>query len=215
MNEDRSLLARASIESIIESGKTYPLEMAIIDNGDSPGDSAYLLSLCERQKAAIYVRNGRNVSFGYGRNQAIAMTHGEFVLISDNDIVVPLQDAWIHALLKPFQEHPEAKIITSPFRYTDERGKYKMENLGKYEMNRRAGSNFFLVRRRTFMELGLFRWHRIAGSHFTDTLVKNGYGTVIVPDTGIRDGSLRSGYNHKKDLEILIPLTDGSALKLL
>lgn len=214
MNEDRSLLAKASIESIIESGKTYPLEVAVVDNGDNGEDSKYFLSLAQGKRIAVYVRNATNLSFGYGRDQAFAMTHGEFVLISDNDIIVPLQSGWIDALLKPFWEYPDEKIITSPFRYTDGRAAYRMEPLGPYERNQRAGSNFFLIRRTTFMEVGLFPWHRIAGSLFTDALVRAGYGTVIVPDTGIRDGALRSGYNHKQELEIRIPLTNGQAWKI-
>lgn len=215
MNEARSLIARASLESLLTSGREWPLEVVVVDNGGSVEDSAWFLALAEKQRIACYVRNPLNVSFGRARNQGLLLTHGEHVLILDNDILFPVEGAWIPALLEPFQAFPEEKIITSPFRYTDEREKYKGEMLGKWETNLRAGSNCFLAKRKTFMEVGLFKHHRIAGSMFTDAIVRLGYRTAIVPETGISDHGLRKGYGHNLPFEVLVPLTNGKNMRLL
>src|SRR3990167_7999722 len=84
MNEGRSDIMRASYSSLF---KTAPnAEIFIIDNGASLEDSKWLLEHTHSGDIACYIRNRKNMHFGFARNQGLKLATGEYIVICDNDI---------------------------------------------------------------------------------------------------------------------------------
>lgn len=214
MDEKRSELAKRSFISLYES-LISPCEIIVINNGSSWEDDIFFLDQIKEKKITHYIRNADNLYFGYARNQGIQLAEGEFVVIVDNDL--GYQKGWLEKCLKVFKEHPKEKVIVSPLDYPTPvmRERYHVGFLGKYQLSLRAGSNCFVIRKKTFEEVGLFKSHIIAGSKFTDRLVKAGYLTTVVGGSLVKDEGLRKGYNfRKRGVRIIKTLSDKSELNL-
>ena len=85
MNEERSSIMRSSYESLF---KTAPeAEIIVVDNGEYLPDSEWLLKQTHEGRIASYVRNRKNMHFGFGRNQGLRMASGDYIVICDNDIM--------------------------------------------------------------------------------------------------------------------------------
>ncbi len=123
-----------AVDSINKAKET---EMIIVDNGSTFG-AGYL-----REVADIYVRNQENIGYPGAVNQGLALSTGDVICISNNDIRVPenifevgldiLKDEKIgsvHYKMQPYDE---------PFNFGD-----KMWTTGK---ERWCTSSFFLVKR--------------------------------------------------------------------
>lgn len=203
MNGFRSETLRKCLDSLKDKVK-YPYELIVIDNGGNEEDSEYLR---KNKDINIYIRNATNLSFGIGRNQGIALSHGEYVVIMDND-VLSIED-WLTESVTVLDEHKEMKIYATPFRYpTHGFKKYHKGEIvysgGVCKLNMRAGSNCFIIRRKDLMEIGLFEPHRIAGSIWTNNAVRAGYLAACLQGELAFDLGLRKGYN----------LREASALKI-
>lgn len=201
MNKERSEIMRQSVSSLI---KTAPnIEIIIVDNGGSLEDSQWFLEKTDKGEIACYIRNRHNMSFGYARNQGLKLCSGEYIVISDNDIF--FEDGWLEECLKVFEEYPDEKIIVSHLDYPTGmlKERYDRGYLGKYKLNMRAGSNCFMMKRNTFEEMGYFEIHKIAGTKFTDKLVRNGYLTAVISTGKVVDMACRKGYDLNKEIEHL------------
>jgi len=217
MNSERSLLSRFSLRSLQNSLNT-PCEIIVVDNGESLEDSQFYLKEVHEKRIAQYLRFNENTHFGYARNQAIKLCSGDFIAIVDNDLAY--QNNWLEACLAAITEHPDKKLIASPLDYPTNvlREKYNQGELlvrgKKYKLSMRAGSNVFVMTRKTWEEIGEFQLHRIAGSYFTDSLVKAGYLTAVTPSQMATDIGIRRGYNLSEEIEPFLTLTNGDKLKL-
>src|SRR3990167_8331850 len=88
MNEFRSEKMRESIASLVTTAPHT--EIIVIDNGGNKQDSELLLNLNESGAIACYIRNRKNMHFGFARNQGLkiaSIASGEYIVISDNDIL--------------------------------------------------------------------------------------------------------------------------------
>ena len=217
-NEERSLLARTSLKSL-QSTIHSSAEIIVVDNGDNLEDSKFFLEECQKKNIALYIRNADNLHFGFARNQGIVASTSNWICIVDNDIIY--KEKWLEMCLLMLKSHPDKKLIASPLNYPyvhkrDPRWRHGTIPVKKRECNltERAGSNCMLMRREVFNEIGLFRHHRIAGSHFTDALVNAGY-LVITPEMNwAYDAGLRRGYNFKQDAEVKRTLNDKEQIDL-
>lgn len=200
---ERSATMRDSILSLVN---TVPegTEVIVVDNGGNLADGEFLLGLADRGDLACYVRNRKNMSFGYARNQGIRLSSGDHLVVADNDILYG--EGWLEACLEALAMHPERRLLASPFDYPTPvlKDKYAVDTLAvgerTYTLSMRAGSNCTVMRRSDFEAIGWYSQHRIAGTHWTDAAVRLGYLVAVVPTRGCVDAGLRRGYNHTVDI---------------
>ena len=204
---------RRSLLSLIES-IDYPTELTVVDNGQDQVDSEFLLNLAHAGKINTYIRNANNMHFGWSRNQGIQIANGDYFCIVDNDLVY--EKGWLSKCVAILDENPDKKIYSTPVGYpTSGFKRYKMGFI-KFEgvdceLNMRAGSNCFVVRREDMKKIGRFYAHKIAGTKWTDRAVKAGYLAVIIPGK-VLDVGLRTGYNFNDKLPIKLNLISGPSI---
>ena len=90
-NEFRSAVMWRSIESLINTASGA--EMIVVDNGGNYEDSLFLLQYANEGKIACYIRNRKNMHFGYARNQGVKLSSGNYIVIADNDI--SYENGWL------------------------------------------------------------------------------------------------------------------------
>jgi GT2 family glycosyltransferase len=208
-NNERAVFMRESISSLIEN-TNYPYQLIVVDNGGSMRESEWLLSKADEGEIHVYIRNGTNMHFGYARNQGLKLAHGGYICIADNDI--KYKKGWLTECVAVLEGNPNHKIYATPFAYptTAMNKRYHQGFLEfkdkEYELNMRAGSNCFVVKREDFRAIGGFGAHRIAGSHWTDTATKKGYLACVVPGQYAVDQGLRKGYNLGESIPIKLKM---------
>lgn len=215
-DEERSILARASLISLIHSIHSS-CEIIVVDNGGNVDDSKFFIEQCDKKRIALYIRNSDNMHFGFARNQGIVNSSANWVCIVDNDIMY--KKNWLEMCLMMLRAHPEKKLIASPINYPyvhkrDPRWRHgQVPVKGRMcNLTERAGSNCMVMKREVLKDIGLFHLHRIAGTHFTDDLVKKGY-LVITPEVNwAYDCGLRKGYNFKESISVDRTLSDGEKI---
>lgn len=215
MNDERSDTMVKSVTSLFESTE-YPFEFIVIDNGKSRADSEFFLDLVEQGKINTYIRNADNMHFGYARNQGIALAQGDYICITDNDIL--FKRDWLSECMKVLKAFPNEKIYATPIGYPTPgmktrylRGTLELDGV-MYDKNMRAGSNCFVIKREDFNIIGKFWIHRIAGSIWTDLAVKKGYLAVVVPGNLITDMGFRRGYDLRASIPVSLTLSNRKKL---
>ena len=202
MDEFRSRLMRDSIFSLIKTTEHLNPEIIVVDNGDNKEDSRFLLDLTESGKIASYIRNRKNVYFGFARNQAIYFSSGDYLVIADNDIIY--ENSWLDECVE-FLDKNEGKYFTTPL-LTDPMNRRSIRWRGEvygWKLNERAGSNCTVARKKDFLEVGYYENHRIAGSKWTDAYLRKGYLMACMPQPKAKDVGFRKGYNFNKEIENL------------
>ena len=202
-NEFRSAVMWRSIESLINTASGA--EIIVVDNGGNYEDSLFLLQYANEGKIACYIRNRKNMHFGYARNQGVKLSSGNYIVIADNDI--SYENGWLETCLRILKEHPDKKLLATPLR-TDRqhRNEYhwagKIHALGKeWLVNMRAGSNCFLVKREHFNDIGWFEQHEIAGSRWNNKFQDKGYRMVTMEtDSLAEDIGFKKGYNFREKI---------------
>ena len=91
-------LTRACLESIF-ADESWPARVFVVDNA-STDDTADLLSEIDKRPDVVVIRNPENVGFAVGNNVGIEAGKGDYVLILNNDTIVPpgTRSAFVHAL---------------------------------------------------------------------------------------------------------------------
>lgn len=137
-NESLAEISKIAINSVKFS--VPDIEMVIIDNGSSFG------SAFSRSESDIYIRNKQNIGYPGAVNQGMALSHGEFVAICNNDIKVS-PNWW--EVTQEIMKDP--KVGTVHFRMV---GYDEVRELGNESWNsgkeRWCSSSFFVVRREAF-----------------------------------------------------------------
>jgi glycosyltransferase involved in cell wall biosynthesis len=207
-----------SISSLIKVIK-YPYELIVVDNGGSSADSEFLNDLTEKGYITTYVKNARNMHFGYARSQGISLAQGDYIAIIDNDILH--KKDWISKCVEILEDNPDKKWYGTPLDYpveADYNGniRYRTATFDFEDipcsLNMRAGSNAFVIRRSDLMQIGGFAVHRIAGTKWTDRAVKLGYLAMVLPKGYVEDMGLRSGYNLNEAKPVYIKFNTGDAV---
>lgn len=209
--EARSKSIKQTIKTLTET-VNMPYELIVVDNGGNIEDSKYLLELTDKGIINTYIRNHNNMHFGYARNQALRLCIGDYIVISDNDIVY--NPGWLDKCIAVLEAHPDKKIYATPiYNVTHWRPKYWQGELkvgdDTYKLNMRAGSNCWVTRRKDFEEIGDFLIHRIAGSKWTNRAVALGYLAAVTPDIMVNDEGFRRGYNINESLPVKLDLHHG------
>ena len=215
-NEDRSNIMQRSLLSLAEV-INYPYELIVIDNGGSETDSSFLMQLADRGVITTYVKNARNMHFGYARGQGISLAQGDYIAIIDNDILH--KKDWITRCIKILEDNPDKKWYGTPLDYPQDAKyngivRYRAEKLmidgEECSLNTRAGSNAFVIRLEDLREIGGFPVHRIAGTKWTDRAVRKFYKALVLPNGYAEDVGLRIGYNLNEIKPVFIEFKDGT-----
>lgn len=199
-NQLRSDLMRKSMESLLETTQGQDVEIIVVDNGGNIDDSWYLLNLCDHKEIASYTRYRENMHFAYARNDALVRATGDYIVVSDNDIL--FSKGWLEECVGFLVKHP-GKYLATPIAPDPMNSKPTrwVGEVDGWKLNTRAGSNIFVLRREDFEEIGYFDIHRIAGSLWCDRFCKLGYKVAVMPKPKALDLALRNGYNLKEDIK--------------
>ncbi len=203
MNQERSDLMRLSLDSLF---KTAPnAEIIVVDNGGSFADSEWLAHQCDIYRIACYIKNRKNMHFGYARNQALKLATGEYIVVADNDILYDAE--WMEECVEFLKAHP-GKYLATPIAADPMSSMRKLRWCGEldgWKLNYRAGSNVFMMRRKDQEAIGEFDLVAIAGSKYVDRYNRMGYVMAIMPESKATDLGLRRGYNFNDPVKHFTP----------
>jgi GT2 family glycosyltransferase/tetratricopeptide (TPR) repeat protein len=89
---------RPCLESVLQHTRA-PFELVLVDNGSTDDTAAYLEELRTRPGPVRVeiLRNGKNVGFPAGCNQALAAARGDHLVLLNNDTVVT--EGWLDRLI--------------------------------------------------------------------------------------------------------------------
>lgn len=127
----------------IENQKLLPDEMVICDDGSTDDTEKIVRTFADRSRMSVhYRRNEKNL--GYARNffQAIGMTRGEIIFLSDqDDLWAPEKTAHMAKILR---QHPEILVLASSFSLIDEQNhtKRSLEDVARKGVFRISWENF-------------------------------------------------------------------------
>ena|SRR3990167_3274551 len=210
-NEMRERMFYTSLTTLIDSTKERPVEIIVCDNGGNKVVTEYLNNLVNEKKIHCLIRNSENMHFGFARNQALAMAHGDYICIADNDIEY-LPD-WLDTCIAILDIYDEKKIYATPIDYPRMARRYHVGELDfgnfKLKLSMRAGSNCWVMRRRDYQILGGFQNHRVAGTKWTTMASRAGYLAAVTPQDMVMDLGIHRGYNLKECLPIKRTLLNG------
>ena len=219
-NEERSQLARASLKSL-QATIHIPAEIIVVDNGDNEEDSKFFLKECQEKRIALYIRNADNVNFPTARNQGLMNATGNWIVITDNDIIY--KDHWLNLCMAAISNCPNDKRLASPINYPYVHGRDPRWRHGQlrikgrmFNLTERAGSNCLVMNRKAFDEIGFFNLDKASksGSDYTDKWVNAGYLVITPTLNWAYDCGLRKGHNFNIRLEATRTLLDGSKTQL-
>lgn len=192
MNEQRSQIMRMSIESVIN---TAPMsEIIVCDNGGNLEDSKFLLSLTDSGSIASYTRYRTNMQFPFARNDGLMRASRQFIAITDNDILY--SGGWAEECIN-FLNRNQGPYLATPIK-TDQMNNRSVRwvgNVGGWNLNTRAGSNSFMMRRRDFETIGFFENIPKSGSKWVDRFNRMGYAVGVMPEPKALDMGFRLGFD--------------------
>jgi GT2 family glycosyltransferase len=82
-------VTRLALESLLLGHVELPYEVVVVDNASSDGTREYLQVLSARNPHVRLVENSTNRGFAAARNQGVALTTGDVVVLLKSDIAVP------------------------------------------------------------------------------------------------------------------------------
>ena len=91
-------LSRLCVESVLSSTSYPRYEVIIVDNSSSDGTRNYLRYLARRHVHVRIILNDHNRGFAAANNQALAKALGDYLVLLNNDTVVP--HGWLEGLLR-------------------------------------------------------------------------------------------------------------------
>ncbi|WP_127590124.1 glycosyltransferase [Paenibacillus lautus] len=98
------------LHRLLQPGHYPNLEVIVVDNASKDQTSSYLGSL--RHPLIQVITSSTNLGFAAGNTLGCEHSTGEFIILLNNDTIVP-DGSWISRLLRPFQE--DAKLaMTGP-----------------------------------------------------------------------------------------------------
>jgi GT2 family glycosyltransferase len=93
---DNRELTRACIDSVLRNAMHPNVEVIVVDNGSTDGSAEMLDGL--RDERLRVILNRENVGFAAANNQALRNATGEYLVLLNNDTVVPR--GWLPRLLR-------------------------------------------------------------------------------------------------------------------
>ncbi len=172
----------ACLRSLTEHAAATPFEVIVVDDLSTDSTAARLAEI----DGIRSIRNAENLGFVGSCNAGAGIARGEFVLFLNNDTVVTAD--WLEALLRCFDEEPEAGLVGSRLVYPDGRlqeaggiifndgsgwnyGRFEDPEDSRFAFRREAdycSGAAIMLRRELFDRLGRFD-QRYAPAYYEDT----------------------------------------------
>jgi GT2 family glycosyltransferase len=100
--------SRLCLESVIRNTAYLNYEVVIVDNASSDGTPDYLHGIAREHSQISFILNRENLGLAKATNQGIATASGDWLVLLNNDTVVP--PAWLSRLLWHLQD-PEVGLV--------------------------------------------------------------------------------------------------------
>jgi polysaccharide pyruvyl transferase CsaB len=94
-------LNKLCLESLIRNTEYLNYEVIVVDNASADGTPAYLRYLANQYANISIILNSQNHGFARANNQGIAQSRGEYIVLLNNDTIVP--PGWLNRLLRYLQ----------------------------------------------------------------------------------------------------------------
>jgi GT2 family glycosyltransferase/glycosyltransferase involved in cell wall biosynthesis len=95
-------LTRLCLESILRYTEYPNYEIIVVDNNSSDGTQGYLRRLAAEHSRVRIILNSKNEGFARANNQGIALGTGQYLVLLNNDTVVP--PGWLSRLLRHLED---------------------------------------------------------------------------------------------------------------
>ena len=102
-------LTRHCLESLYRRTEWPNVEVIVVDNASVDGTPGYLRDAAATHPNLRLILNLHNAGFAVGNNQALRVASGEYIVLLNNDTVLPR--GWLSALLKHLNRHPDIGLI--------------------------------------------------------------------------------------------------------
>lgn len=99
---DNLALNKLCLESIIRNTEYPNYEVVVVDNKSTDGTPAYLRYMTAQYSNIQIILNGENSGFARATNQGIARSTGDYIVLLNNDTVVP--PGWLTRLLRHLRD---------------------------------------------------------------------------------------------------------------
>ncbi len=172
----------ACLRSLAEHAGVVPFEVIVVDDASTDATAARLAQIT----GIRVVANAQNLGFVSTCNAGASVARGEFLVFLNNDTVVT--EGWLDALLRCFDEEPEAGLVGAKLVYPDGRlqeaggivfadgsgwnyGRFENPADPRFEFRREAdycSGAAIMIRRELFDQLGGFDM-RYAPAYYEDT----------------------------------------------
>ena len=101
-------LTKLCLESVIRNTEYPNYEVVVVDNSSSDGTPGYLRYLAAHDSKFHIILNSENAGFARANNQGIAGSAGDYVVLLNNDTIVP--PGWLSRLLRHLR-NPAVGIV--------------------------------------------------------------------------------------------------------
>lgn len=101
-------LTRLCIESILRHTDYLNYEIVVVDNNSTDGTQTYLRRLAAQHPRVRIILNSENEGFARANNQGVALSTGHYIVLLNNDTVVP--PGWLSRLLRHLED-PEVGMV--------------------------------------------------------------------------------------------------------
>jgi GT2 family glycosyltransferase len=91
-------VTKLCLNSLLSNTDEPDYEIIVVDNGSTDGTRAFLLDLARMHSHVKLVFNDQNRGFAAGSNQGLSVATGEFLVLLNNDTIVP--PGWLARLVR-------------------------------------------------------------------------------------------------------------------
>lgn len=211
------------VDSILNHTQ-HPYEIIFVDNGSTDGTKRYLRNLIQKHTNFKLIANKKNRGFAAGNNQGVGQAKGEYVMILNNDVLVP--DGWLESMVNclekdekigmvgPLTNYISGRQQVANIPYNDENGFHEFAgqvretNKNRLTPRRRIAGFAVLMRKSLYEEVNGLDESYGTGNFEDDDLClkvqKKGYAIMVDESTFIHHYGSRTfksnKINYKKSL---------------
>lgn len=102
-------LTRRCLESVLQGTDWPHFELWVVDNASPDGTPDYLRQLAATDHRVRVILNQENLGFAAANNQALRQAQGDFLVLLNNDTVVP--PTWLSRLIAHLAAHPDWGLV--------------------------------------------------------------------------------------------------------